>query len=197
MIDSIIIENCADPSLYPPLVKPFLERVGAKNPFDLAIVENTKFVLQRSESSEEAKRHIQNLLGKTALRFGPTAYPIGIGAKNLEDVDYNFLEPCQNIRLGTALFAQVISKVSFSLKTRSLEDAFKPAFNAYISENIYRLLNKDFPHKDFTKTERRLASIQKLAPEDDSGKKESTLDPRMADISIDLSAIKGKKRSEA
>ncbi|MBX5166827.1 MULTISPECIES: TraH family protein [unclassified Rhizobium] len=108
MLDAVLIHQCADPSLKPAIVEQFIAKAGSQDPLALAVRSGNRVVLvPKPRTPEEALALIRDNLGRNTVRVGITQYPAGVGIVEAGQLKPEMVEPCENIRLGTALFAKV------------------------------------------------------------------------------------------
>lgn len=108
MIDAVLIQQCADKALKPVIVEMFIQRAGAQDPLTITVRSGNRVVLvPKPTTPEEALALIRDNLGRNTVRVGVTQYPAGLGILEAGQLKADLIEPCQNIRMGTALFAKV------------------------------------------------------------------------------------------
>ncbi|MDH7809528.1 MULTISPECIES: TraH family protein [unclassified Rhizobium] len=108
MLDAVLIQQCADPTLKPAIVEQFITRAGSQDPLAITVRSGNRVVLvPKPTTAEEALAVIRNNLGRNTVRVGITQYPAGVGIVEAGQLKPDMVEPCENIRMGTALFAKV------------------------------------------------------------------------------------------
>ncbi|NTE84597.1 conjugal transfer protein TraH [Agrobacterium tumefaciens] len=108
MVDAALIQQCADPGLMPAIVEQFIERAGSQDPLTVTVRSGNRVVLvPRPATPDEALALIRNNVGRNTVHVGITQYPAGLGIVEAGQLKPDLIEPCQNIRMGTALFAKV------------------------------------------------------------------------------------------
>lgn len=108
MIDAALVQQCADKALKPEIVEMFIERAGAQDPLTITVRSGNRVVLvPKPTTPDEALALISDNLGRNTVRVGITQYPAGLGIIKAGQLKPDQIEPCQNIRMGTALFAKV------------------------------------------------------------------------------------------
>jgi len=113
MLDAALIQQCADPSLKPAIVEQFIATAGSQDPLAVTVRSGNRVVLvPKPITPEEALALIRDNLGRNTVRVGITQYPAGLGIIEAGQVKPDMVEPCENIRMGTALFAKVFRIVS-------------------------------------------------------------------------------------
>ncbi|EHH03549.1 conjugal transfer protein TraH [Agrobacterium tumefaciens CCNWGS0286] len=113
MLDAVLIHQCADPSLKPAIVEQFIAKAGSQDPLTITVRSGNRVVLvPKPTTSEEALALIRDNLGRNTVRVGITQYPAGVGIVESGQLKPDMVEPCENIRMGTALFAKVFRIVT-------------------------------------------------------------------------------------
>ncbi len=113
MLDAVLIQQCADPSLKPAIVEQFIAMAGSQDPLAVTVRSGNRVVLvPRPTTPEEALALIRDNLSRNTVRVGITQYPAGVGIVEAGRLKQDMVEPCENIRMGTALFAKVFRIVS-------------------------------------------------------------------------------------
>lgn len=108
MVDAALIKQCADPGLKPAIVERFIERAGSEDPLAITVRSGNRVVLvPKPATSDEAMELIRQHIGRNIVRVGITQYPAGLGIMEAGELKPNLVDPCENIRMGTALFAKV------------------------------------------------------------------------------------------
>ena len=108
MLDAALIQQCADPSLKPALVEQFIAKAGSQDPLTVTVRSGDRVVLvPKPTTPEEALAVIRDNLGRNTVRVGITQYPAGLGIVEAGQLKPEMVERCENIRIGTALFAKV------------------------------------------------------------------------------------------
>lgn len=108
MVDAALIQQCADPGLKPAIVERFIERAGSQDPLAITVRSGNRIVLvPKPATSDEAMELIRQHIGRNVIRVGITQYPAGLGIMEAGALKPDLIDPCENIRMGTALFAKV------------------------------------------------------------------------------------------
>ena len=108
MLDAALIQQCADPSLKPAIVEQFIAKAGSQDPLAITVRFGNRVVLvPKPTTPEDALALIRENLGRNTVRVGITQYPAGVGIVEAGQLKPDMVEPCENIRMGTALFAKV------------------------------------------------------------------------------------------
>ena len=113
MLDAVLIHQCADPTLKPAIVEQFIAKAGSQDPLAVTVRSGNRVVLvPKPPTPEEAWALIRDNLGRNTVRVGITQYPAGLGIVEAGQLKPDIVEPCENIRMGTTLFAKVFRIVS-------------------------------------------------------------------------------------
>jgi hypothetical protein len=108
MVDAVLIKECSDPGLKPAIVEQFIEQAGSQDPLAVTVRSGNGVVLvPRPKTAEEALALIRDNLGRNTVRVGITQYPAGVGIVEAGEMKPDLVDACENIRMGTALFAKV------------------------------------------------------------------------------------------
>lgn len=108
MVDAALIQQCADPALKPAIVEQFIARAGSLDPLAITVRSGSRVVLiPKPATPEEALALIRDNLGRNTVRAGITQYPAGLGIVEAGQLKPDLVDACENIRMGTALFAKV------------------------------------------------------------------------------------------
>lgn len=108
MLDAVFVQQCADPSLNPAIVEHFIAKAGSRDPLAVTVRSGNRVVLvQKPTTSEEALALIRDNLRRNTVRVGITQYPAGLGIVEAGQLKPEMVDPCENIRMGTVLFAKV------------------------------------------------------------------------------------------
>lgn len=108
MVDAALIKQCADPGLTPAIVEQFIERAGSQDPLAVTVRSGNRMVLvPKPGTPDEAMKLIRQHVGRDMVRVGVTQYPAGLGIMEAGELKPDLVDACENIRMGTALFAKV------------------------------------------------------------------------------------------
>ncbi|MCM2435791.1 TraH family protein [Agrobacterium rosae] len=108
MVDAALIKQCADPALKPAIVEQFIVRAGSQDPLAITVRSGSRVVLvPKPTTPEGALVLIRDNLGRNTVRVGITQYPAGLGIVEAGQMKPDLVDACENIRMGTALFAKV------------------------------------------------------------------------------------------
>ena len=108
MLDVALIEKCADPSLTPAIVEQFVAAAGSDDPLAITVKSGGRLVLvPKPQSPEAALEIMRQHVGKSSVRVGLTQYPAGVGITDIAELDTALVDPCENLKRGTALFGKI------------------------------------------------------------------------------------------
>lgn len=204
MVDAALIKECSDPGLKPAIVEQFIERAGAPDPLAVTVRSGNRVVLvPRPKTTEEALALIRDNLGRNTVRVGITQYPAGLGIVAAGQMKSDLVDACENIRMGTALFAKVYRIVTKWYGNPTAKDVLPQVFDDAIIawQTGYFEGTAVFRAEDPSNSKRAQpepvlrdgADAQAGLPEDEAKletpAEASESDPNKAGIRIDLSGI--------
>lgn len=204
MLDAVLIQQCADPSLKPAIVEQFIAKAGSQDPLAITVRSGNRVVLvPKPTTPEEALALIRDNLGRNTVRVGITQYPAGLGIVEAGELKPDMVEPCENIRMGTALFAKVFRIVlkwygnptAKEVMPQVMDDAVIAWQTGYF-EGVAVFRAEDPGQKEIT----RPAKAASEEPENDADPNDdraaaihvtdaAASDPNKAGIRIDLAGI--------
>jgi len=112
-MDAAFIEQCADPSLKPAIVEQFISAVGPGDPLAVTVKSGGRLVLvPKSKTPDEAMEIIRQYVGQAVVRVGLTQFPAGVGVKDISELKPDLVDPCENLRIGTKMFATTMRIVA-------------------------------------------------------------------------------------
>lgn len=113
MLDAAMIEKCADPSLKPAIVEQFVKAAGSPDPLAITVRSGNRIILvPKPTNAEEALTIIRENVAHSVVRVGVTQLPAGLGAKEVGDLETDLVDTCENLRMGTRMFAKVMRIVA-------------------------------------------------------------------------------------
>lgn len=207
MLDAVLIKQCADPSLKPAIVEQFIARAGSQDALTITVRSGNRVVLvPKPTRPEEALALIRDNLGRNTVRVGITQYPAGLGIVEAGQLKPDMVEACENIRMGTALFAKVFRIVSKwygnptakEVLPQVMDDAVIAWQTGYFEGvAVFRAEDPGDAKVAQPETADPETSAQDTPPEKDGGAAEPATDagasdPNKAGIRIDLSGIGAK-----
>lgn len=129
-MDLAIIQSCSDPALKPAIVEQFVAQAGSTDPLAVTVKIGGRSVsVPEPRSVEDAMTTIRQYSGQAVVRVGITQMPAGIGIRQIADIDDSLLEPCENLRQGTAIFAKIMRIVTKWYGNPQGEEAFPQIFD--------------------------------------------------------------------
>lgn len=187
MVDAALIQQCAAPQLKPAIVEKFIEQVGAPDPLAVTVRAGDRVVLvPKPASPEQALELIRQHVGRHVVRVGVTQYPVGHGVQDAAELKADLLDPCANIRMGSALFGKVY-KIVTRWYGRETDEAFEDAVLAWKTgyfEGTFAFQRSDpEPGGSMPNVPGKAVAAE---PDGESG---TSRNPNNADIRIDLSGI--------
>ncbi|NTE56446.1 conjugal transfer protein TraH [Agrobacterium tumefaciens] len=208
MIDAVLIQQCADPSLKPAIVEQFIARAGSQDPLTITVRSGNRVVLvPKPTTPEEALGLIRDNLGRNTVRVGITQYPAGVGIVEAGQMKSDMVEPCENIRMGTALFAKVFRIVikwygnptAKEVMPQVMDDAIIAWQTGYFEGvSVFRAEDPGEaklaqPVQETHRDGDDPAASQKNKPERDVSAEPAFSDPNKASMRIDLTGIGGRQ----
>lgn len=196
MVDAALIKQCADPGLIPAIAEKFIERAGSPDPLTVTVRSGNRVVLvPKPNTVEEAMELIRQNIGRNVTRVGITQYPAGLGILEAAQLKADLVDPCENILMGTALFAKVY-RIVVKWYGNPVDEAFEDAIIAW--QTGYFEGTAVFKAPD--PKEASVAQAKEAEPVDDSKEEPDgrlqdatqdarTGDPNKASIRVDLSGI--------
>jgi hypothetical protein len=129
MIDTALIVKCADPALTPAMVEQFLAAAGSDDPLAITVRSGGRLLLvPKARTPAEALDLVGQYVDRASVRIGITQYPLGFGPRDLGWPDENVMDSCENLRLGTAMFAKIARVVTRWYGDQAGQDALPQMF---------------------------------------------------------------------
>jgi hypothetical protein len=108
MLDAAMIEKCADPSLKPAIVEQFVKAAGSPDPLAITVRSGNRIIpVPKPTTADEALTIIRENVAHSIVRVGVTQFPADLGAKEVGDLKPDLVDTCENLRMGTRMFAKV------------------------------------------------------------------------------------------
>lgn len=202
MLDAALIKECADPSLKPAIVEQFVQAVGSEDPLAISVRSGSRLMLvPKPKTPEEAIEIVRENIGHSIVRVGLTQIPAGIGLKDASELKVDLVDPCNNLRMGTAMFAKILRIVAKWYGNPTSEEVFPQLFD----DAIHAWRTGKFEGESvFQAEDPGGAVLQRSAVESDDvaeGEEDNTIlkpeenliEPDNAGIRIDLTRIGGQK----
>lgn len=113
MLDAALIEKCADPSLTPAIVEQFVQTAGSPDPLAVTVKSGGRLILvPKPKTPEEAMDIVKAHVGRAVVCVGLTQFPAGVGVKDVSELKSDIVDPCENLRTGTTMFAKIMRIVA-------------------------------------------------------------------------------------
>ncbi|WP_426232288.1 TraH family protein [Pararhizobium sp. DWP3-4] len=113
MLDAALIQQCADPSLKPAIVEQFVDAAGAPDPLTVTVKYGGRvFLVPVPKTADEALVIIRENVGRAIVRVGLTQFPAGVGVKDASKLTVDLVDACENLRVGTRMFAKILRVVA-------------------------------------------------------------------------------------
>lgn len=130
MLDAALIKECADPSLKPAIVEQFVQAVGSDDPLAIAVNSGGRLILAlKPKTAEEAIEIVRENIGSSIVRVGLTQITAGIGLKDTSELTTEIVDPCANLRMGTAMYAKILRIVAKWYGNPTSEEVFPQLFD--------------------------------------------------------------------
>lgn len=203
MVDAALIKECSDPGLKPEIVEQFIEQAGSQDPLAVTVRSGSRVVLvPRPKTAEEALALIRDNLGRNTVRVGITQYPAGLGIVEAGELKPDLVDACENMRMGTALFAKVYRIVTKWYGNPTAKDVLPQMFDDAIIAWQTGYFEGTAVFRGEDPGQAKLADPVPAREDDTSGERaehrtsddfdaapEIATDPNKAGIRIDLSGI--------
>lgn len=129
MLDAALIQQCADPSLKPAIVEQFVTAAGANDPLAVTVKSGGRLILvPKATTPDEAMAIVRQHVGEAVVRVGLTQFPAGVGVKDASELKPDLVDPCENLREGTTMFAKVLRIVAKWYGNPKSDDVFPQIF---------------------------------------------------------------------
>ena len=209
MVDAALIKQCADPALKPAIVEQFISKAGSQDPLAITVRSGNRVVLvPKPATPEEALALIRENLGRNTVRVGITQYPAGLGIIEAGQLKPDLVDACENIRMGTALFAKVWRIVmkwygnpnAADVLPQVMDDAIIAWQTGYFEGTaVFRAEDPGQRELDEPAPIKSDEAATKNGSRENAGDKDSpseaiSSDPNKAGIRIDLSGIGARER---
>lgn len=129
MLDAALIQQCADPSLKPAIVEQFVTAAGSNDPLAVAVKSGGRLILvPKATTPDEAMAIVRQYVGQAVVRVGLTQFPAGVGVKDASELKPDLVDPCENLRKGTTMFAKILRIVAKWYGNPRSDDVFPQIF---------------------------------------------------------------------
>lgn len=200
MLDAALIKECADPSLKPAIVEQFVQAVGSADPLAITVRSGGRLILvPKPRTPDEAIDIVRENVDGSIVRVGLTQFPAGIGIKDAADLKADLVDPCANLRMGTAMFAKILRIVARWYGNPTSEEVLPQLFDDAVhawktgkfeGESVFQA--KDPGGAVVQQSVSLAAAVDEIEEEPPSEEPtEGSDDPDKAGIRIDLKRIGG------
>lgn len=129
-MDVDLIQQCSDSALKPAVIEQFIDQAGATDPLAITVKSGGRLIfVPRPKSASEAMAIVRQYAGQAVVRVGITQYPAGLGVTDVLAIDDSLVDPCVNLRNGTAMFAKIMRIVARSYGNLNEEDTLPRVFD--------------------------------------------------------------------
>lgn len=129
MLDAALIQQCTDPSLKPAIVEQFLTAAGSNDPLAVVVKSGGRLILvPRATTPDEAMAIVRQYAGQAVVRVGLTQFPAGVGIKDAFELNPDLVDPCENLRKGTAMFAKILRIIAKWYGNPNSDEVFPQMF---------------------------------------------------------------------
>ncbi|MDM9646348.1 TraH family protein [Rhizobium sp. S163] len=201
MLDAALIKECSDRSLKPAIVEQFINAAGSKDPLAVTVKAGSRLILfPKPKTAEEALGIIRENVGHAVVRVGLTQLPAGVGLNDPAQLQSDLVDPCKNLKVGTAMFAKVLRIVA-KWYGNPRDDVFPQVFE----DAIYAWRSGRFEGDNVFQAE-DVAGDAQVSPsvgrseEEEAGasssntsEREAFAYPENAEMRIDISRINGRE----
>ncbi|MBY2911730.1 TraH family protein [Rhizobium leguminosarum] len=201
MLDAALIKECADPSLKPAIIEQFVMAAGSDDPLAITVKSGGRLILvPKAASADEALAIVRQYAGQAVVRVGLTQFPAGVGVKEPADLNADLVDPCQNLRRGTAMFAKVLRIVAKWYGNPASKDVFPQIFDDAVyawktgefeGVSVFQAEDPGIPIEAPQQSDKEVDG-EEATPKD--LQPETMQDVRHAGIRIDLSRIGQQQR---
>lgn len=202
MLDAALIKECADPSLKPAIIEQFVMAAGSDDPLAVTVKSGGRLILvPKAASTEEAMAIVRQYAGQAVVRVGLTQFPAGVGVKEATDLKPDLVDPCQNLRKGTAMFAKVLRIVAKWYGNPTSKDVFPQIFEDAVyawktgefeGVSVFQAEDPGTPVEVPQETKGTLVEEESAEPKPGEDAPETVQEVGRAGIRIDLSRIGGQ-----
>ena len=150
MLEAALIEKCADPSLDLNVVEAFVRAVGNGDPLAVTVKVGRKQILvEKAETPEQALAIARRYVGQAIVRVGMTSYPAHLGIESGAVLSPTLFDACENLRMGTAMFAKIMRIVAAWYG----RNASTEALPYVLSDSLHAWVSGEFEGKDVFRAE--------------------------------------------
>lgn len=203
MLDAALINDCADPSLKPAIVEQFIEAVGSDDPLAITVRAAGRLILvPKPKTPAEAIEIVRENIERSNVRVGLTQFPVAVGHTGVSELKPDLVEPCSNLRIGTAMFARILRIVARWYGNPTSDEVFPQLFDDAVhswktgefeGQNVFQA---QYPGGAIMQTEPGFSAPVGEVDGAEAGPNEPSQilsEPDDAGIRIDLRRINGQK----
>lgn len=202
MLDAALIKECADPSLRPAIVEQFIKAVGSNDPLAITVKAGGRLVpVPNPKTPEEAIEIVRKNIRGSVVRVGLTQIPAGIDLEDASELKADLVDPCVNLRMGTAMFAKILRIVAKWYGNPTSEKVFPQLFDDAVhawatgkfeGESVFQA-----PDPGGAVVQRPKVDSDDAVEDEVNGPaltpKKEPIEPDNAGVRVDLSRIGGRK----
>ncbi|MBB4235834.1 conjugal transfer protein TraH [Rhizobium esperanzae] len=146
---------------------------------------------------------VREYVGQAVVRVGLNQFPAGVGVKDTSEMSSDLVEPCENLRKGSAMFAKILRVVRKCYGNPTSTEVFPQIFddavyvwNRFEGQGVFQAQD---PRGAITETSDKAKAVEAEAEAADAAPVEKEAEPSnpndigAAGIRIDLSRIGGQK----
>ena len=87
--------------------------VGISDPLAVTVRSGDRMILvPKAKTPDEAMDTVRQYVGSAVVRVGLTQFPAGIGLTDPSELKSDLVDPCENLCMGTKIFAKILRIVS-------------------------------------------------------------------------------------
>ena len=200
-MDAALIQQCADPSLKPAIVEQFIEAAGAPDPLMVNVrMGNRVILVPKARTPDEVLAIVRDNVGRAVVRVGLTQFPAGVGLKDASEVKDDLVDPCENLRKGTSMFAKILRIVAKWYGNPKSDEVFPQIFEDAVyawktgefeGQSVFQAADPGGQLPDQTRVPENTQENNDVSDAEPSSA-EGQPEADEAGIRIDLSRINGK-----
>lgn len=204
-MDAALIQQCADPSLKPAIVEQFIEAAGSPDPLMVTVrMGNRVILVPKARTPDEVLAIVRDNVGRAVVRVGLTQFPAGVGLKDASEVKDDLVDPCENLRKGTTMFAKILRIVAKWYGNPKSDEVFPQIFEDAVyawktgefeGQSVFQAADPGGRLPDQTRVPENTQEnndVSDAEPSSAEGQPVTKPEADEAGIRIDLSRINGK-----
>lgn len=205
-MDPAFIKQCADPALKPAIVEQFVSAVGSGDPLAVTVRSGGRLILvPKPKTPDEAMGVVRQYVGQAVVRVGVTQFPVGVGVKDTSEISNDLVEPCENLRKGSAMFVKILRIVRKWYGNPTNAEVFPQIFDDAVyawntgqfdGQSVFQAQDPGGSTFLNTSSEKPAEEADPVAPPPESGDTSQSTEPDKATeagMRIDLSRISGDR----